>query len=154
RINMLLVGGTPTSPGELKALVERRAELADLGVRVRPLRDSSFVIESDAGFLSDALAKGTTDAAHEIGVDPVPVLTYLATSIKANGRETPYSLVSALPQRTIEEAGKAGGAGGSAPIWLSRWTADDLGAHVGDAVTLDYYLWSDADGLTTSSSSF
>jgi len=41
-----------------------------------------------------------------------------------------------------------------APIWLNQWAADDLKAHLGDEVTLEYYLWSDADGMATSSATF
>ena len=41
-----------------------------------------------------------------------------------------------------------------APIWLNQWAADDLKAHLGDEVTLEYYVWSDADGLATSSAKF
>jgi len=37
--------------------------------------------------LNDAFAKGVTAAANEIGAMPVPVMTYLATAIRANGRE-------------------------------------------------------------------
>ncbi|MGE3492826.1 MAG: FtsX-like permease family protein [Vicinamibacterales bacterium] len=40
------------------------------------------------------------------------------------------------------------------PIWLNEWAAQDLQARIGDAVTLDYFLWSDADGMTTSSATF
>ncbi len=39
-------------------------------------------------------------------------------------------------------------------IWLNEWAAEDLGAKVGDDVTLDYFLWSDEDGLETSSAQF
>jgi putative ABC transport system permease protein len=41
-----------------------------------------------------------------------------------------------------------------APVWLNEWAADDLQARIGDEVTLDFFLWSDADGLTTSSARF
>lgn len=43
---------------------------------------------------------------------------------------------------------------GHAPIWLNQWAADDLQARVGDEVTLEYFLWSDADGLGSSSATF
>ena len=43
---------------------------------------------------------------------------------------------------------------GHAPIWLNQWAADDLQARIGDEVTLDYFLWSDEDGLATSSAQF
>lgn len=174
RVNMMLIGcggeavvrpseeredgcRTAAAERELQQGVERRADLADLGVRVRPLRDASYSIESETGYLSDGLARGVADAAREIGVEPVPVLTYLATAIKANGRETPYSLISALPQSAIQTGippASLAPPASPAPIWLSQWTADDLAAKAGDAVTVEYYLWSDADGLTTSAANF
>ncbi|MDP2053091.1 MAG: FtsX-like permease family protein, partial [Acidobacteriota bacterium] len=43
---------------------------------------------------------------------------------------------------------------GHAPIWLNQWAADDLHARLGDEVTLEYFLWSDADGLGSSSAQF
>ena len=147
-----LEGGTG-----LRDLVERTADLQDLGIRLRPLQSPTLVVESDTGLLTDAIAAGAADAARSIGVEPVPVLTYLATSIEANGRETPYSLVSALPETTINSqlpASSSQPSGPARPLWLNRWAADDLGARIGDAVTLEYYLWSDADGLTTDSATF
>jgi len=38
--------------------------------------------------------------------------------------------------------------------WNPAWAQEDLAARVGDAVTLDYYLWSDEDGLTTGTGEF
>ncbi len=43
---------------------------------------------------------------------------------------------------------------GHAPIWLNEWAAADLNARIGDEVTLEYFLWSDADGLAASSAKF
>ena len=40
------------------------------------------------------------------------------------------------------------------PIWLNRWTADDLEAAPGDVVTLQYYLWEDAGALVTDEAEF
>ncbi len=40
------------------------------------------------------------------------------------------------------------------PLFLNEWAAAGSGAKIGDTVTLDYYLWSDEDGLETSSSEF
>jgi ABC-type antimicrobial peptide transport system permease subunit len=39
-------------------------------------------------------------------------------------------------------------------IWLNEWTADDLDAHLGDTVHLDYFVWTDEGGLETRSASF
>ena len=173
RIDMMLFGASPTAPADasgLTRLVERMVDLSDLGLRVRPVGGPSLAVESASGYLTDAMVRGASDAAREVGVEAIPVLTYLATAIKANGRETPYSLVSALPAFALGapasafvglppdmELGASARATASRPeppIWLSQWTADDLGAHTGDAVTLEYFLWSDAEGLAASSSSF
>ena len=164
RANMLLVArATPARGNEdaLTADVEAHADLADLGVRVRPLRGEVLAVESDTGLLSERVEKGAREAASDIGVEPIPVLTYLATAITANGRETPYSLVSAVPEHVVNSQlptpnsqlptpnSQLG-----TPIWLTQWTADDLAAKPGDAVTLEYYLWSDEAGLTTSRAEF
>jgi ABC-type lipoprotein release transport system permease subunit len=174
RANMLLAARAPGASGDTRALdtaIQQQADLADLGIRLRPLSSGTLAVESDTGLLSETIEAAASAAALEIGVEPVPVLTYLATAIKANGRETPYSLVTAMPMGRLKPAptkaepspttsqptGAAPvvvGAGFSRPIWLTQWTADDLAAEAGDTVTLEYYLWSDADGLTTSSAQF
>jgi putative ABC transport system permease protein len=35
------------------------------------------------------------------------------------------------------------------PVWLNQWAAADLDARVGDAVQLDYFVWTDEGGLET-----
>ncbi|MGH9346608.1 MAG: FtsX-like permease family protein [Vicinamibacterales bacterium] len=159
RVNMLLAAQRgDTAVGSLESLVEQSADLADLGVRTRPLEDQALALESDAGLLTDAIARAGTDASRAIGVEPVPVLTYLATAIRANDREIPYSLVTALPEHVINAQLPTPKLQTSTPnsqtptlqpVWLTRWAANDLAAKVGDAVTIEYYLWSDDAGLTT-----
>ena len=162
RVNMLLASGGhgPASGGDLQQLVEQHADLADLGVRIKPLGNQSIAVESDAGLLSATVERAAAEAAQSISGEPVPVLTYLATAIRANGHETPYSLVSALPDDIISPQLATAGLTdpvhrrGAAPIWLTAWTAEDLAAKPGDAVTVEYYLWSDEAGLTTASAGF
>ena len=100
RVNLVLMSSASQAapdPEAVTRLVETKTDLADLGLRLRPV-EGALAIESDTGLLNDALASGVTAAAKEIGATPVPVLTYLATAIRANGRETPYSLVSSMPE--------------------------------------------------------
>jgi hypothetical protein len=33
------------------------------------------------------------------------------------------------------------------PVWLNQWAAEDLDARVGDAVSLEYFVWTDEGGL-------
>ena len=56
------------------------------------------------------------------------------------------------PSPPADEDGPAGEA--PRPIWLNRWTADDLEAAPGDVVTLQYYLWEDAGALVTDTADF
>ncbi|MBM3777523.1 MAG: ABC transporter permease [Acidimicrobiia bacterium] len=160
RANLMLAASrTPdaTAADALARLVEAEVQREDIGVRLRQVPDGTPIVESDAGYLTDPIAGAVTDAVRAAGAEPVPVLTYLANTIGANGREVPYSLVSALPREVIEReavSGPAPAPQGPPPIWLSQWAADDLGAEVGAEVVLDYYLWSDADGLTSGSAAF
>ena len=162
RANMLLFEkkeATVNSIEELTALVEAQINLSDLGIRLRQVgqTEPSLVIESNTGYLSESFLEGVIAASHEIDIKPIPVLTYLATAISANGYRTPYSLVSALPTSTIQSAVKNAQPdepGVDTPIWLSQWTADDLQAQAGDRVSLEYYLWSDEHGLQDANEGF
>lgn len=162
RANMLLFEkkeATVNSIEELTALVEAQINLSDLGIRLRQVgqTEPSLVIESNTGYLSEPFLEGVIAASHEIDIRPIPVLTYLATAISANGYRTPYSLVSALPTSTIQSAVKNAQpdeSGVDTPIWLSQWTADDLHAQAGDRVSLEYYLWSDEHGLQDANEGF
>ena len=74
-----------------------------------------------------------------------PALTYLANTIRLNGREIPYSVVTAmdLPELASDDE-----------IVLNEWAARDLEAKPGDTVTLEYYLWDPSGKLVTKIASF
>ena len=123
--------------------------LDDLGVRTRPGPSGITVVESRAGFIADPLAARLAEIAKSDGRSVAHALTYVANSIRIGDREIPYSTVSAvegLPAGSFEKDPR--------PLFLNEWAAQDLGAKVGDTVTLDYYLWSDEGGLQTGSSQF
>ena len=157
------------SPATLAERIRPQLSLADLGLRLRDVGTSTLVIESESGYLTDALAEVSLAAGRDVGLRPVPVVTYLATHIRANGRETPSSLVTGLPadllrHGTTRSTPPASPASAdvpaspasveSAPIWLSQWEADDLQVRVGDTVRLEYDQWSDTDGLSHDTASF
>lgn len=159
--NMILTGAEAgADAARLRSRVREAVQIEDLGLRVRALASGAVAIESTAGYLPDLAAAGATRAIEDTAGTAMDVLTYLATTIRANGRETPYSLVSALPRTAItaeegqtdREAAPADPS--SPPIWLTAWTAEDLDARPGDAVTLEYFLWSDDGGLSTASATF
>ena len=136
KVNTILVtgGGAP----DLRA-----ATLADLGIKIRTLANS-LSVETDTTLVSDALAERVTAGAKSLGLNTQPILTYLANGIRANGREIPYSLVTALVTAPGAEDG----------ITLNEWAARDLNAKPGDAVWLDYYVWQSDGRLHTESAQF
>ena len=63
-----------------------------------------------------------------------PVITYLANTLAANGRETPYSMVTAVAAAAAPFLpNKLDG------VVLNAWEAEDLVAKEGDEIRLDYY---------------
>jgi putative ABC transport system permease protein len=114
--------------------LKRSFTLADVGLK---LRGNS--LESDAALIGDPLASAAQSAASGLGMTATPVLMYLANTIRVGDREIPYSLVTAM--------------GSGAPA-LNDWAARDLGAKVGDQVTLEYYVWKDEGRLATEKTVF
>lgn len=71
-----------------------------------------------------------------------PVITYLANTISAAGRSTPYSMVTAVdpaaaPFLPPDFNGVA----------INSWLADDLGAKLDDEIRLDYYAVDETNRL-------
>lgn len=142
RVNTLLVKGA----GDLFPVTN----LDDLGLRAREAAGET-IIESRSGVIADPLAKQIADIATRNRRTVTPVLTYVANAIKIGNREIPYSTVAGIDPPALSSIDNKDP---RPPVWLNEWAAKELQAKVGDAVTLDYYLWSDEDGLTTSSASF
>jgi ABC-type lipoprotein release transport system permease subunit len=119
-----------------QADVRSRYTLEDIGLRLR-----AGQIEHRSLILDDYLVSAIREA------DPQaqPVFTYLANTIRANGREVPYSLVAAIDRPDIADENS---------IVLNSWTARELNARPGDAVELEYYLWDPSGRLTTEEAPF
>ena len=169
-------------------LLREAVTAADLGLRLRPRSPAveaatlstspptRLVVESRTGYLSDAQVQAIEQAAADHGARTEPVLMYLANRLTVDGREVPYSTVSALDEirprpndgRPATPAGTPGDrtgrpradAGGQGPgdglpgIVLNTWAAADLRPAVGDTVALEYYVWTDDAGLDTRRASF
>ena len=83
------------------------------------------------------------------------MLSYLANSISAGERSTPYSLVTALDDETLAKLAKpASQASSHPPIILNDWIARDLNVKPGDTVSLEYYLWHENGRLETKKADF
>jgi len=142
RVNAILGQGVGT------IIPPDRITLDDLSLRSRPGPNGETIVESRAGFITDALADQVAKIAKSDQRGAVPALTYVANSIKVGDRAVPYSTVAAIDYGPREQKESR------PPVWLNAWAAEDLKAKVGDKVTLEYYIWTDEDGLETRSAEF
>jgi putative ABC transport system permease protein len=157
RVNaVLLQARAPASaPSSAAVLLREAYALEDLGLRVRGLPErEALALESESALLSDELAGAAGRAAQTSGLEAQPVLTYLANAIRARGREVPYSVVAAIDEMSWRGLVSASAPAGEPPIVLNDWTARDLGAQVGDPVTLEYYVWEEEGRLRTAAAEF
>ncbi|HYO83389.1 MAG TPA: FtsX-like permease family protein [Bryobacteraceae bacterium] len=124
---------TLVSAGRIDGL--HNLQLADAGLKMR-----SGQIEHESLIIPDRLVA----AVQQFEPSVTPVLTYLANTIRVNGREVPYSLVAAR-----DEPGLAAG-----DILLTDWVASDASARVGQTVELEYYVWEASGRLQTQKAQF
>jgi putative ABC transport system permease protein len=151
--NTVLISGSSASAGAVKPALR----LEDLGVRVttltRPGENSTIIVESGTGIVSEPLERAARQAGTAVGLQAIPVFTYLANSITNGDRTIPYSLITAtaldaLTASTVGEPPKTAAPGADAVV-LNTWAARELGATIGDPVDVEYYLWDHAAGLQT-----
>ena len=161
RANTLLLRGTapgaPLGPSITASLAQVIGP-EDLGLRVRPASSGGVIVESTAGLIPDAIAAVIELGAARASLQAEPVLTWLANALTVGGRSVPYSIVTAVGPRAAGDANLAGllqsSPEGPPPIVLNAWAAEDLQAKVGDALTLEYYRWTDEGRLVTERSPF
>ena len=139
RANVLLLSDELRS--DLPLLGHLRLE--DVGLRVtRPAACKCIQLESPSGLLRDDQVERAVATGKKDGLRAEVFLMYMANAIRTATASVPYSLVIAregVPDGTLI---------------LNDWTAAQLQAKLGDAVTLDYYLWKQEGRLLTESTAF
>ena len=183
KVNTLLVSekssvnGADETAGQAKTVSLQKVlkdgiSLEDVGIKLRALEDQGgLVLESESGLINDALAETARTTAARLDLNPEPILSYLANTIRSGSREIPYSIISAVSDGHFEGLRQAGApahsqtqAAGSrpyvastaqsSPIILNEWAAHDLGIRLGDAVSLEYYVWQEDGRLLTQTAQF
>ncbi|MEE4215676.1 MAG: FtsX-like permease family protein [Bacteroidales bacterium] len=103
---------------------------ADAGFSTRQSTTTGMVeILSERIFLNDRELEDISEAFPGSG----PVLTYLVNELSLGGKSTPYSFISALPEKLYDQTP------GANNIIINTWLADDLGAGRGDSLSVSYY---------------
>ena len=164
--NVILVGPSAVArdAASIQRVLRERFALEDIGITLRPLPSQDGVsVESARILLDDQVATAALAAAADEGLSASGLFTYLANTIRAEGREIPYSIVTAAdlgkgafrdvaPSLTRVEQPIQGD--DRRPIWLTDWSARDLGVTPGAAVEIDYYRWQEEGVLVTRTARF
>ncbi len=133
RINLLLAPQWPSLPDWRLNLT-----LADLGLSLRPDPQHRYLsLESQRIFIPASLAKQVDQLAPSLQLQSRPVLSYLANRLKIGGRYIPYSMIAAVDEAAVREAGLSGL--GDHKILLNEWAAEDLAAKAGDRLSIEYF---------------
>ncbi|HEX8088236.1 MAG TPA: ABC transporter permease, partial [Blastocatellia bacterium] len=86
-----------TKVGLIGDILKDKFALEDLGLKLRVLDERrGLSLDSESAVIGDSLTASAARAAAETKATVLPVLSYLANSIRAGGREIPYSLVTAM----------------------------------------------------------
>ncbi|MCM8539110.1 MAG: hypothetical protein NE328_02475, partial [Lentisphaeraceae bacterium] len=117
---------------ELQALVDEHWQPETSGLTLRKVdSDTAWELVSNRVFLPAEMVTKTSGST---------IVTYMANEIRFGKKAIPYSIVSAM-----NSSDKAGNSFQNLPsfsgneIALNQWTANDLGAKVGDIINLKYY---------------
>ena len=142
RANLILAAGRTV--GELEAAVKPHWQLQDAGLELRELPGpGGLELRTSRVFIRESDQKRIPR-----GLD---ALTYLVNDISVGQRSTPYSMVTAvdaagsgfLPAELADDE-----------IALNGWLAEDLGARVGDVVTMRYFVMGERRRLEEKSRQF
>ncbi len=124
RANTILVGEGPDE-ARLSAALDRHWAFADAGLRLEAHADGVAQRESDRIFLEDPVIEAALEIPGAKGT-----LAYLVNAIGKGDVSTPYSF--AVAGAVPEDFGDEDAA-------INEWTADQIGAAVGDRIRVAYY---------------
>lgn len=140
KANLMLIHNTREHDHDaLLRSLTRHCTLADYGITVENVPLAKAVeIRSARVFFNRQVAaviRNTFPAAQ-------PVITYMANSLAANGRNTPYSMITAVDAEAAPFLTNM-----THGVVLNDWAADDLNAKTGDQVRIDYYAMENGNRL-------
>jgi putative ABC transport system permease protein len=157
RANAMIAGdrGPDAANGDaLTRALRTAATPEDYGLSLRSIESRhAIAVEAAAGLLDRPRTAALTAALQGADLIVHPVFTYLANSLRSGARQVPYSLITATDLSTIA-ALPARPAGSKPAAIVNDWTARDLGARVGDPLTLEYYVWQEPGYLETRRAEF
>ena len=142
----------------LQTALQSAVKLADLDLTLRQ-SDDHLSLESTRFLLQPGIVEAAKRVARTKGIPLLTVMTYLANDVAANGRNTPYSTITAVETGSPDAAlkridGSAAPALADDEILLNQWAAEDLEAVVGDSVEVSYFVVTPKEEYVTQRASF
>ncbi|WP_372772442.1 FtsX-like permease family protein [Mangrovibacterium sp.] len=128
KANLILISDDNTDERILTDQIQKHWQLDDLNFDIfTDSADQMVGVRSERVFLENSLA----NKLQRIDSSAQTILTYFVNRFDANGKLTPYSFVSGLPQADVPI--------GANEILINQWLADDLEAKEGDSIQLTYF---------------
>ena len=128
--NMLLTGG-PVE--KANAALQKRWQIADAGLEFNRIEEQGVLeVRSRRVFIDDSIGAAAASDEGAVGL-----LTYFVNEIRRGDKAAPYSMVTAIePWAGSVFAGELK----DDEILINQWLADDIGAQVGDEITIKYFV--------------
>lgn len=157
KANVILLSAKSTAASKdvSVTLLKSAYQIADLGLKVREFdKEQTFSVESDSALISEPLSKKIRDISATEKLEIIDVYSYLANTMQRGDKQVPYSLVTAIAPEAFATLLPPNIKPDASSIVINDWTARELGAKVGDEMTLEYYLWQEQGTLETKTANF
>ncbi len=141
RVNALLIAAPNSQHQDLQHALAQHLSLADHKLDLA--QHSNYIELTSTRFvLDDSIRTAAMASAADQQLKTATFSTYLANAIEGNGRQVPYSTITALddPTGLYLTDGQPASALTDDAIYLDAWTAQELAATPGDSISLTYYV--------------
>ena len=155
RVNALLIAAPNSQHQDLQRALAQHLTLADLKLDLA-LHSNYIELTSTRFVLDDSIRTAALSSAAAQQLKTATFSTYLANAIESNGRQVPYSTVTALddPTGLYLADGRPAPPLAADALYLDAWTAQELAATPGDSISLTYYVVGPRHELRTEQARF
>ncbi len=155
QVNALLIAALNSRHQDLQHALAQSLTLADHTLDLA-LHSDYIELTSTRFVLDDSTLTAALASAAAQQLKTATFSTYLANAIMGNGRQVPYSTVTALddPTGLYLADGRAAPPLAADALYLDAWTARELAAAPGDSISLTYYVVGPRQALQTEQAHF
>ena len=155
RVNALLIAAPNSQHQDLQHALAQHLSLADRKLDFA-LYSDYIELTSTRFVLDDSIRTAALASAAALQLKTATFSTYLANAIMGNGRQVPYSTITALddPTGLYLADGRPAPTLADDAIYLDAWTAQELAATPGDSISLTYYVVDPRHELRTEQAHF